>query len=66
LQLLGSDAQTLPSRLYPRHGEMVATLFERLGWGMSEYVGYRCEVEYPFWAGFYCMTFDYEAGRGDA
>ncbi len=63
LQLLDPDPEALGSRLYPRHAEMLEEFFSRLGWDMRDYVGFRCEVDYPFWAGFYCITFDYEAGR---
>lgn len=65
LQLLGSDPQNLPSRLHPRHADLTRTFFERLKWNLGEFVGYRCEVEYPLWSGFYCIIFDYGAARED-
>lgn len=65
LQLLGADPQNLPSRLHPRHAEITRTFFDRLDWNLADFVGYRCEVEYPLWSGFYCIIFDYAAARDD-
>ncbi len=59
LQIL-SCTQTIPSsRYYPRQPELVSKFFQQLRWPLSEFVGYRVEVEYPYWTGFYCMMFDY-------
>jgi hypothetical protein len=62
LQIYLPDPRSLASRLHGRHPELLGAFFARLGWPMEEFVGYRVEVEYPYWCGFYSMMFDYRAG----
>lgn len=52
-------SETLKSPFHRRHPELVNEFFSRLGWAMDEFVGYRIEVEYPYWCGFYSVMFDY-------
>ena len=59
LQLLGVGIGAAASPFYPRHAELTAHLFERMGWEPGEMVGFRCEVEYPIWRAGYCMNLEY-------
>lgn len=59
LQIYLPEERTLATRLYRRQPELIHAFFKRLGWAMEEFVGYRIEVEYPYWCGFYSMMFDY-------
>jgi len=42
----------------------VHEVLDRLGWAASEFVGYRCEVEFPIWRAGYCMLFDFAQPGG--
>ncbi len=59
LQIYLPEERSLGTRLHRRHSELLRAFFARLGWSMEEFVGYRIEVEYPYWCGFYSMMFDY-------
>lgn len=67
LQDLGFGLQNAPTDAYPRHAELTRAMFAQAGWDPSEFVGYRCSVEYPVWRSGYCMLFDFtgfELGSG--
>lgn len=57
LELLGEGITHAQTNLHPRHRELTALFFDRLGWDPSEFVGFRCEVLYPVWRAGYCMSF---------
>jgi hypothetical protein len=59
IQLLGAEPRIAGSMFYPRHAEALAAYFSRVGWNMADFVGYRVEIEYPIWSGYYCNVFDY-------
>lgn len=61
LQIVATEPRVAGSRLYHRHAELLDAFFGRLRWPVTEFVGYRIEVEYPIWGGFYCLTFDYSS-----
>lgn len=63
LQMLGDDIRAAGSPCYTRYVELLLHMFHRLDWPADEFVGYRCEVEYPMWNGLYIMSFDF--GRHD-
>lgn len=58
LQLIGRSFNDARSDAYPRHVDLTRHLFDRVGWDHSEYVGFRCEVEFPIWRGGYCIRFE--------
>lgn len=64
LQLLGSGLGNAASPHYARHPELTRFLFEKIGADASQFVGYRCEVEYPMWRTGYCVGLDF--GEPDA
>ena len=61
LVLLGNDLHAAHTDAYPRHVELTRYLFQRVGWPIEEFVGFRCEVPYPIWRSGYCMSFEYAA-----
>lgn len=61
LQLLGRSAAHSASALYPRHAELTRYFFDHIGWDDSEFIGFRCEVQYPVWRAGYAMGFEYLA-----
>ncbi|MCL4222754.1 MAG: hypothetical protein KJZ65_15450 [Phycisphaerales bacterium] len=63
LELLGEGIGNARAASHARHPELTRTLFDRVGWNPSEFVGFRCEVEYPIWRAGYCMTFDPVSGE---
>lgn len=65
LELLGEGIGNARAASHGRHPELTRTLFERVGWNPGEFVGFRCEVEYPIWRAGYCMTFDLVSGEAD-
>lgn len=60
LELLGPGIARRPSRAYPRCRELAAHLLERAGWAADQFIGFRCEVEYPIWETEYLMSFRYD------
>lgn len=58
LQLLGHNFDDAHSDAYPRHAELTRYLFNRVGWRHREFVGFRCEVEFPIWRSGYCIRFE--------
>ncbi|MCE7973298.1 MAG: hypothetical protein DYG92_03085 [Leptolyngbya sp. PLA1] len=59
LTLLGAGLGHIETPGYARYGSLVHEVLDRLGWSASEFVGFRCEVEYPIWRAGYCMLFDF-------
>lgn len=63
LELLGRGIASSHSSLWHRHGELTQHAFSRIEVDPSEYVGFRCEVQYPIWRAGYCMSFEELAPR---
>jgi hypothetical protein len=66
LELLGEGIAHAASQSHPRHPQLTATLFDRVGWDSTEFVGFRCEVNYPIWRAGYCMSFHPVAEASEA
>jgi hypothetical protein len=64
LVVLGNDLHAAHTDAYPRHVELTRYLFQRVGWPIEEFVGFRCEVAYPIWRSGYCMSFEYTTPPG--
>jgi hypothetical protein len=58
LQLLGTGIGHAHTHVFPRYVELASTFFRRLAWSPDDFVGFRCEVDYPIWRGGYFMTFE--------
>ncbi len=61
LAVLGSGTRNAASTAYSRHAELTEALFAASGWSAEQFVGFRCQVPYPFWASCYVMSFDYRS-----
>lgn len=61
LQVLGTGIRKASSAAYPRQAQLTERLFEASAWNPDQFVGFRCETAYPFWASCYTMNFDYGA-----
>ncbi|MHC5115153.1 MAG: hypothetical protein ACYTGP_12085 [Planctomycetota bacterium] len=59
LQLLGAGIEHAHTDAFPRYVELAAAFFGKLGWDPADFVGFRCEVEYPIWRSGYFMTFEH-------
>ncbi|CAG0964620.1 hypothetical protein PHYC_00915 [Phycisphaerales bacterium] len=59
LHVLGADLRATATPAYPRYPELFDHLFKTLAWNPAEFVGFRCEVEYPLWRTGYAMLFDF-------
>lgn len=57
LEIITPDA--CESDIYPRTPELTATFLGTMNWDPSEFVGFRCEVEYPIWRAGYSMSFEH-------
>lgn len=66
LQLLGPGIRSGSTPAYPRMGELSRFLFQRVGLEADEFVGFRCEVEYPVWRAGYCISFDFTRPEPEA
>ena len=62
LQLLGRGVAQAASQAYPRHTQLTAFFFDRLGLDPDRFVGFRCEVAYPIWRAGYRMAFEHVTG----
>ncbi len=58
LELLGRGISASHSALWHRHGELTQHTFDRIQEEPGDYVGFRCEVQYPIWRAGYCMSFE--------
>lgn len=65
LQLLPGGLRGSASDAWPRHSELTRFLFERAGFDPSEFVGFRCDVEYPIWRAGYAVSFDFSTAGDD-
>jgi len=59
LQLLGTGVAHAQTPAYPRYVELVRTFFDQVGWSPEDFVGFRCEVDYPIWRSGYFMSFEH-------
>lgn len=59
LILLGRGLDHAASPLWGRHAELTEYFFRHIGWDPEEFIGFRCEVEYPIWRAGYRMGFEY-------
>ncbi len=64
MELLGQGLGSIATPRYSRYAELVAYLFDKLGWNPAEFVGFRCETSYPIWRAGYCMIFDFDPTGG--
>jgi hypothetical protein len=62
LQLLGAGLGHAQTPTYTRYVELAQTFFSKMGWSPDEFVGFRCEVDYPIWRSGYFMTFEHLNG----
>jgi hypothetical protein len=44
---------------WPRHVELVGTLFDHVGGRATDFVGYRCDIPFPVWRTGYRITLDF-------
>lgn len=51
---------------YPRQGELTHHLFACASADPADYIGFRCQVEYPVWRAGYCVSFDFSRPESDA
>ncbi len=63
LDHLGVGLESAGSTDYPRLARLLGHLFESQGWSADEFVGYRCQVDYPVWGVQYLMSFDFGDGE---
>ncbi|MHC5114432.1 MAG: hypothetical protein ACYTGP_08405 [Planctomycetota bacterium] len=59
LEHMGIGLEQTGSAFYPRITELVGHLLDAQGWDADEFVGHRCQVEYPVWGAQYLMSFDF-------
>jgi hypothetical protein len=62
IQLL-SPRSLRPASGWSRQSDATLLAFDRLGWSISDFVGYRIEVAYPAWGSGAVVTFDYSRPR---
>jgi hypothetical protein len=65
LQLLPPGLRGSVTDAWARHSELTRFLFERAGLDPAEFVGFRCDIEYPIWRAGYCISFDFSTPGED-
>jgi len=63
LEHLGLGLEQTGSKKYPRITALIEYLCASQGWDPGEFVGYRCQVEYPVWGVQYLVSFDFSDGE---
>ncbi len=63
LEHLGVGFDQAGSTAYPRMAQLVGHLCASQGWDPHEFVGYRCQVDYPVWGVQYILSFDFGDGE---
>ncbi|MFT3683670.1 MAG: hypothetical protein QM783_01885 [Phycisphaerales bacterium] len=61
LQLLGQGLSNTGTPAWERYGDLLRYGFDHAGsgWNPEEFVGYRCELEFPLWRCSYHFLFDF-------
>ena len=59
LKLLNSGLDRAQTSAWNRYTELLRTLFETKGLNPSDYVGFRCDTDYPIWRTGYCIAFEF-------
>jgi hypothetical protein len=59
LEVLSAGLTGARTASYPRQHELIGRALAAAGWSADEFVGFRCEVDYPIWRAGYCMVFDF-------
>lgn len=65
LELIGENLGPIRTEAYPRHEELVRSMFESLEWPAAEFIGHRLSVPFPVWGTDYRIWFDAEADPGN-
>jgi hypothetical protein len=63
LHLLGQGIGGAGTAMWERYPELLRYGFEHAGWNADEFVGYRCEIEFPLWRCSYHFLFDFTANE---
>lgn len=64
LQLLGPGIRPAAPPEYPRMADLTRHLFAKVGIDPREFIGFRCQVDYPLWRAGYCVNFDFTKAEG--
>ena len=60
---LGRGVGLRPSPVYDRVRELSTHVVRAARWDDTDFIGYRLEVDYPFWQTAYCTEFEFAADR---
>jgi hypothetical protein len=63
LQLLGQGLKGAATPAWDRYMELLRYGFEHAGWDADEFIGYRCEIEFPLWRCSYHFLFDFSGNE---
>lgn len=58
VRAMGTGIDRFRSSLIPNYAEMLDAVVEAHGWKGSEFRGYRCQIDYPFYSSQVSMVFD--------
>lgn len=59
LKLLNSGLDRAQTTAWSQYTQLLRTLFTAKGLKPSDYVGFRCDTDYPIWRTGYCIAFDF-------
>jgi hypothetical protein len=65
LEHLGFGFEQAGSTAYPRMTHLIGHLCNSQGWDPNEFVGHRCQVDFPVWGVQYIMSFDFGGGESE-
>lgn len=64
LEKLGSLPEGAVTDRFPEGIEILSLVFERIGWSLPRFTGWRCEIPYPIWQIAYQFSFDFPSCEG--
>lgn len=65
LELLGRGLENSASPHWTRRKELAEYIFSNVGWDPEEFIGFRCDIEYPLWNTIVLMSFDFRGAAGN-
>jgi hypothetical protein len=63
VSVLGVGLGMADTAVWSRHRALMSHMFALVGWSPDDFIGFRCEIEYPVWGAAYFLSFAFEPPR---
>lgn len=61
VEWLGAGTEMARTPRWPRYPDLCAAAFNTSGWNPEEFIGWRCQTDYPYWGATYLVNFEFMA-----